>query len=41
VEFFIRESGGTIVPRHEELGPALWPLRSRPGKPAVPRGGAA
>jgi len=42
VEFFIRESGGTIVPRHEELEPALRPLRSRPsGKPAVPRGGAA
>ena len=42
VEFFIRESGGTIVQRHEELEPALRPLRSRPsGKPAVPRGGAA
>jgi hypothetical protein len=41
VEFFIRESGGTIVQRYEELEPALRALRSRPsGSPAAPRGGA-
>jgi nucleoside 2-deoxyribosyltransferase len=28
VEFFIRESGGTIVDRYEDLEPSLRPLRS-------------
>jgi nucleoside 2-deoxyribosyltransferase len=27
VEYFIRQSGGTIVERYEDLGPALAPLR--------------
>jgi hypothetical protein len=27
VEYFIRESGGTIVERYEDLEPALAPLR--------------
>ena len=30
VEFFIRESGGTIVERYEDLDAALRPLHSRP-----------
>jgi len=30
VEFFIRESGGTIVTRYEDLDAPLRPLRSRP-----------
>jgi nucleoside 2-deoxyribosyltransferase len=30
VEYFIRESGGTIVERYEDLGPALAPLRGDP-----------
>jgi nucleoside 2-deoxyribosyltransferase len=30
VEYFIRESGGTIVDRYEELAPALAPLRGGP-----------
>jgi nucleoside 2-deoxyribosyltransferase len=29
VEFFIRESGGTIVRRYEDLEPSLRPLRAR------------
>lgn len=29
VEFFIRESGGTIVDRYEDLAPSLEPLRKR------------
>ena len=29
VEFFIRESGGTIVNRYEDLEPGLRPLRAR------------
>jgi nucleoside 2-deoxyribosyltransferase len=35
VEFFIRESGGTIVTRYEDLAASLAPLRARP------RGGGA
>ena len=30
VEYFIRESGGTIVTRYEDLAPSLGPLRSAP-----------
>jgi nucleoside 2-deoxyribosyltransferase len=30
VEYFIRESGGTIVERYEDLGAALAPLRGGP-----------
>jgi nucleoside 2-deoxyribosyltransferase len=30
VEYFIRESGGTIVQRYEDLAPALAPLRGGP-----------
>jgi nucleoside 2-deoxyribosyltransferase len=30
VEFFIRESGGTIVDRYEDLEPSLRSLRARP-----------
>jgi nucleoside 2-deoxyribosyltransferase len=36
VEYFIRASGGTIVERHEDLGPALASFGSAP--PAVGRG---
>ena len=35
VEFFIHESGGTIVNRYEDLGPSLNPLRAT----ARPEGG--
>src|SRR5262245_7350691 len=35
VEFFIRESGGTIVARYEDLETTLKPLRAR--RPATPR----
>ena len=37
VEFFIHESGGTIVNRYEDLGPSLRPLRAT----ARPEGGTA
>jgi len=37
VEFFIHESGGTIVNRYEDLGPSLNPLRAT----ARPEGGTA
>ena len=38
VEFFIRESGGTIVARYDDLGPGLEPLRSRTAAATRPHG---
>ena len=38
VEFFIRESGGTIVTRYEDLESSLRPLRSAPRRPRAPGG---
>ncbi len=41
VEYFIRESGGTIVHRYEDLPGGLAPRRSRPARPGVGRHASA